>query len=216
MDISIGADVIGTGGKLGEVHRVIVDARSDHVTDVVVKHGSLFGKERIVPLSYVSRVEEGRVYLDLDEKGLEAMNGFTEDRYRAPDPDYSGPPGWDRGGFLIDTTVAAGSAGGLGPLPAKPLGFPGGEQAVPDLMQRPSVSPGTPVLDADGEKIGEVHEFAATADTGVVTRLTVRSGFIFKQETEIPVEWVSEISDDGILLHVPKSRVEELAGSERG
>ena len=209
MEIKIGADVMGTSGKLGEVHRVIVDARSERVTDIVVKHGFLFGRERIVPLSHVTKVEDGVIYLDLDERGFEAMDGFTDDRYRAPDPSYAGPPGFRRGDFLLDTTVGTGAAGGIGTT-SPTFGFPGGQQVTPDDLSRPAVSPGTPVLDVNGERIGEVHDFAVSPDTGAPTRLVVRRGMLFHTDTDIPVGWVSEIGDEGVMLNVPKSEVEAL------
>lgn len=212
MDISIGADVIGTSGKLGEVHRVIVDARTERVTDLVVKHGFIFGRERVVPLTHVTGVENGVVHLDLDEKGFEIMDGFTEDRYRAPDPSWSGPPGFGGPGYLMDVTVAEGPMMGIAGGPVPTLGFPGGEQVSPDDMARPTVSPGTPVLDVEGHKIGEVHEMGFAADTGAPTRLVVRSGGIFHHDTEVPVSMVQEIGDDGVMLNVARSAVEQLGG----
>ena len=210
MDITIGADVIGASGKLGEVHRVIVDARSERITDLVVKHGFLFGRERVVPLSHVTKVEGGVVHVDLDERGFEAMDGFTDDRYRAPDPSWRGPPGFNRNDFLMDVTVAEGPMQGLAGGPVPVGGFPGGEQATPDDMSRPTVEPGTPVLDVDGNKVGEVHEMSFAADTGVPTRLVVRSGGIFHHDTEVPANLVREIADDGVMLNVPRAEIERL------
>jgi uncharacterized protein YrrD len=219
MNISTGADVMGTDGKLGEVDRLIVDARTDQVTDLVVKHGTLFGKKRLVPLTHVTRVEDGCVYLDLDEKGLDAMDGYAEERL-GPNPDYVGPPSDDlqgtyRGNMVFDTTVAAGAAGGLGPV-GKPMGYPGGEQLTPDLSQRPAIAPGMAVMSADGEKVGEIGDISIAADSGTLTRVTLKRGTLFKHETEIPVTWVRDLGHEGVLLNVPKAEVEALdEGSKR-
>ena len=216
MDVSIGADVIGTDGKLGEVQGFIVDARSEHVTELVVKHGGLFGgNSRLVPLANVTSTEGGSVRVDLDKQHFEILNGYTEGGVRGPDPDYVGPPDADlqgtyQGNFEFRTTWAAGSAGGLGAV-GKPLGYPGGEQLTPDFAQRPAVTAGTPVLSSDGEKVGEVGEFAATSDTGTPQRLSMKTGFLFKKETELPVDWIKAVTADGIMLHVEKSEVEALA-----
>lgn len=214
MDISIGADVIGTDKKLGEVHRVIVDARTDTVTDLVVKHGFAFGRERIVPLSHVTKTENGVVHVDLDEKHFEIMDGYTDDRYRAPDPSYTGPPGFRNEDFLMDVTVAEGPLAGYAGGPVPPLGFPGGQQITPDDMSRPAVSSGTPVLDSAGEHIGDVHEMSFASDGGAPTRLVVRSGFLFHHDTEVPASMIAEISDDGVMLNVTKDQVEQMAGKK--
>ena len=218
MDVSLGADVIGTGGKLGEIERVIVDARSGKVTDIVVKHGFVFGHERIVPIAHITGVEDGGVRIDLDERALGTMDGFAGTRL-GPDPDYTGPPPADLDGsfqanLALDQTVAAGAQGGLGAA-GKPLGYPGGEQTVPDYVQRPAFSRGTDVFAADGEKVGDVGELSFAHDTGAPTRIAIRRGFIFHHDTDVPVDWIREFGDDGVLLNVPKAQVEGLAGARR-
>jgi len=211
MDISIGDEVMGTQDRLGELERVIVDARSRTVTDIVVKHGFVFGRERIVPIVHITRTEEGKVYLDLDEQGLEAMDGFATER-RGPNPDYVGPPDRDlqgtyQGNMELDQAVAAGSAAGLG-TPGKPMGYPGGEQLEQEFDQRPAIGKGTDVIANDGEKVGDLGEFSFDHDTGMITRLALRKGLLFKHDMEIPVGWLSQVGADGVVLNVPKGQVE--------
>src|SRR5262245_3758025 len=75
---------MGKDGKLGEVERIIVEHnRLDRVSEIVVKHGFLFGSERVVPVERITKIEAGVVYLDLDEKGLASMDGFAGERYHA-------------------------------------------------------------------------------------------------------------------------------------
>jgi nucleotide-binding universal stress UspA family protein/uncharacterized protein YrrD len=209
MDVKIGADVIGREGKLGDVHRVIIDERSGKVTDLVVKHGFIFGGERVIPLGHVTGVDDRGVRVDLDEKGFEAMDGFAE-HVRGVDPDYIGPPDMDadgvhRGNAAFEQAVAAGP---LGAITAKPLGYPGGEALSPDPVQRPAVSSGIEVLDIDGEKIGSLGELCFKATDGTPTRITVRQGVLFKHDADVPVEWVQGYSTDGMVLNVPKAEVE--------
>lgn len=211
MAIEVGAEVVGTDGKLGEVERVIVDAREDRATDIVVKHGFLFHGERVVPLAHISRVEDGVVYLDMDKRMFETMNGFTEDHINGPNPDYVGTPDTDlqgtyRGNLTLEATWAAGAAGGLA---GKPMGFPGGEQLTPDDIARPALSAGTEVHAQDGEKVGEVSEFSVVPETGALGRLTVKRG-LFTHDVEIPLDWVQNISSEGVLLTVSKEQVEAL------
>jgi uncharacterized protein YrrD len=213
MDISIGADVIGSEGKLGEVHRVVVDARTDTITDVVVKHGRFFGTERILPLGRVARVEGGVIHADLSDKDFEALDAYSDDRLRSVDPNYDGPPGFRNEDFLMDVTVAEGPLVGLAGGPTPVLGYPGGDQVTPDDNVRPSVEPGTHVLDSTGEKVGEVHSISFDAETGATTQFVVRSGFIFHTDTELPGSYVDEIAEDGILLNVTKSELEKLQES---
>src|SRR5579885_319914 len=171
MDVRIGAEVQGTDGKLGEVHRVIVDARTGNITDLVVKHGFLFGNERVVPLSCVTKVENGVVYLEADKEAFARFNGYADDRYRAPDPNYIGPPGFNNTEFMLDEVTAMGVAsfGQVEP----PLGFPGGQQVSPDDLQRPALQEGSAVLDANGEKVGEISELSLDPEGGAPRHIAV-------------------------------------------
>jgi uncharacterized protein YrrD len=205
--------VVGSNGKLGEVSRIIVDARSDLATDIVVKHGFVFGRERVVPLSHVSTVADGAVQVDIDEHGLEQMNGFTDARAPGPDPDYTGPPSMDTAGaerssFGLDSAVAQGSAAGYG-TSGKPLGYPGGEPLAPDFIHRPAITRGTDVLDTNGEKVGDLGDVAVDMRNGAVLRLSVRKGFIFTREMDLPAEWVQNVTSEGVVLSVSKERVQQ-------
>src|SRR5262249_12173054 len=98
MDIAIGADVIGTDGKLGEISDVIAESQTDQVVAIVVKHGMLFGRGRtIVPLGLVQRVEDGDIYVKLDRVTMEKGSEFVATMH-ADYVDYVGPPSQDNEG----------------------------------------------------------------------------------------------------------------------
>lgn len=213
MDIKIGDTVQGTGGQLGEVSRLIVDERSGQATDLVVKHGFIFGGERILPLGMVRRVDGNAVYVDIDEDQFKDLNGYA-DKVRDGDPDYVGPPPQDldgtfRGNAAFEQAWAIGPLGGIGGS-AKPLGYPGGEQLSHDLIQRPALATGMSVLDRYGEKVGTVGELAVRPEDGVPTHVTLRRGLLFKHDTPLPAEWIDGVGTDGLVLSVTKAEVDQL------
>lgn len=219
VTIRIGAEVHGHGEKLGEVSRVIVDADSDVITHIVVKHGFPgLATERVVPVTSISSESEGALVVHMGPDEFKQMDGFDPQDYRRPDPDYTGPPGFDveaegQANTALDAYVAIGAQAGIGQ--GNPVfGFPGGEQVVPDYPMRPDIASGSDVLSADGEKVGEVAEFEVAADTGMPQRLVVKQGWLFTSEREVPVEWVTSLSDKGVMLSASKADVEALA--ERG
>ncbi len=212
-DMTIGAAVVGTSGRLGEVYRVVVDANLNRVTNIVVRHDRLLGHdERLIPMKHVERIERGVVYLSMDTRDFEAMDPFVEEQFRAPDAGFAGPLGLDRGQYVLDTFVAEGPMGALSTPPPSFGSMPHGQTAADDPRQT-ALTGGMDVLDANGDKVGEVHELTVAADTGQPTRLILRRGWLLKHATEIPVQWVDDVSDGGIVLNVPASRVEDL---ERG
>jgi uncharacterized protein YrrD len=208
MEIRLGAEVRGTEGKLGEVHRFIADARIDSVTDLVVKHGHLFGDERVVPLSSVKAVDGGTVLLDIDQRHFEILDGYTDEPLHAPYTSYSGPPGFDRGSFALDSAVTVGGA--HGPAAEPPMGYPGGESTAPHDLQRGVIQSGTPVLDTHGAKVGEVHGFGVDAHGGSPLHLTLRhGGLLHHEDVALPPDWIQQLSDKGVVLNVAQARVDE-------
>jgi uncharacterized protein YrrD len=207
-DINIGADVIGADGKLGEVHRVIADAGHNRITDLVVKRGGLFGgEERVVPLGHMTRVAGGQVFVDLDTRGFEALDTFAEDRYRAAGEDWPVPERIQRQDWLLSAVAAEGPMAAMGTPPR--LATPERRPRPADML-RPAITEGMDVVDASGRKVGEVGEFSIAPDSGTPTRITLRRGFIFKQDTELPLEWVQALGDEGVVLKVEKEAVEAL------
>jgi len=42
----------------------------------------------------------------------------------------------------------------------------------------------------------------------------MRSGTIFHTDTELPLDWVQNLSDEGVYLNVDKARVESLQNQQ--
>jgi uncharacterized protein YrrD len=208
MEIGIGAQVIGRDGPLGHVHRLVVDLEGGHVDDVVVRHHRLLGDERVVSIELVTAVQDGVVQVDLDEKGFHALPQFSDGRRYAADPNYEGPPGFDTTEDELDRVVAG---GGQVAFAAKPFGFPGGEQLTPDDFEHPVIREGMPVLDVNGEKVGELARLVVETETGLPVQVTVREGVVLHHEVNLPRSWVQGFDEAGVLLNVAKESVESLA-----
>lgn len=209
--------VFHDGSKAGTVSRVIVDPNNDIMTDLVVKKGMLMSEERIVPIGCIDFAETGTLHLDMDKDGFHELGRFDGGNYRATDPDYTGPPGFDASAngaanLQFEATVAAGSQGALGGV-GRPLGFPGSEAyRNTDPMTRPDLGPGDDVLDMDGEKVGVIDLLEVDAATGEPTRLVVREGMIFRTKHEVPASSIGELSNRGIILDIRKDQLETEQG----
>ncbi len=208
MDIKVGAVVMGTNGKLGEVTRVTFDEHTHSVDELVIRHGVLLRSERLVPLPHVLRVEDDVVYLDLDDKAFDAMEGYAEKPYDSRKADLSGSLRFDiQGVYTPNLVTVTGQSG----RPGDPTSnYPSVEQIIPPDKQMPVIAVGTNLFDVNGEKIGEVGEFSVDPQTEALTRLSVRRGFVFKRDSEVPVNWVQEITVRGIVLNVAKEEVQTL------
>jgi uncharacterized protein YrrD len=211
MEIKLGAPVVGSdGAHLGHVMAAIADARSDRITDIVVKHGTISVHKQVVPLSHVTSVTDGEVHVGMNLRALDQEEGLTGPAHAA-DIDYVGTPGTDQDGDFRGDLQFDAFADSFGHMGGKVGGFPGGEQIGPDLMERPEIFPGMAVLDDVGQKVGELGEFSFEVETGAPVRVTVKSGFLFKSETELPLSWVRDLGEHGILLNVDGNKVKTLS-----
>jgi len=208
--VQIGSTVLfDDGSKAGTVSKVIVDPNNDIMTDLVVKKGMLFTDERIVPLGCIDFNESGELYLDMDKDGFKQLGSFDDNQYTAPNPDYTGPPGFDRRAgenYPYEVMVASLSQ----PIQGKPMGYPGGEAVgqKSNPMTRPSLGQGDPVLDVDGEQVGEIEELELDPDNGHPLRLVVREGMIFRKSWEVPSDYIAQLSNKGVILDIRKSDLE--------
>lgn len=217
LPVAIGAEVRGPEGSLGEVEKIIVDPTTDRVTGVVVKHGRIFTDRRVLPLEAIRRADASVLFVDLDDEQFSALEDFDPVRYRSPDPDYSGPPGFDAAhghNFNLENYVAMGPANIALGQAMKPLGYPGGEISEPQAPHWDTVSEGTDIVDALGEKVGEVAALVLDAETGQPTRITVRQGFLFASEHDMPAAWVESIDDGRVRLGVTREAVEREIRAE--
>jgi sporulation protein YlmC with PRC-barrel domain len=211
VELRLGADVLGTDGKLGELTKVIADAHRDRITELVVKGGGFGSREHVVPLRFVQRVDGDAIYLDVDKQTFDGKSGVV-DALHGVDADYTGPPSMDqegsfRGNLDYDSVAASG-----GQIQGKPGGYPGGEQLTPDIHDRPTISLGMDIISDIGDKVGEIGELSFSSEDGTLVRLVLKRPLIARRDphVELPVTWVKDLAVDGILLTVGKADVDAL------
>ena len=209
-DIRIGLDVYCGQDRVGRVAKLVADASDSHITDIVVDRGLLHGA-KIIPIGQLADVRAGEVELALDRRQFEEAAGFAGQRFRRPGDAWSAPPGYDPLDFLFDATIAYGGMGGYG-TPAEPGPFPTGPaDPLPDLL-RPVVQEGTDVRSVDGEKVGEIASISFHPDDGRLASLVMRSGLLEHERTALPLEWVEDLTDEGLVLNVSADVVRARRG----
>jgi sporulation protein YlmC with PRC-barrel domain len=210
IEIAIGADVTGIGGKLGVISRVIVE--DGEITAVVVRHGLINVMEYVVPLAAIDRDAEGQLGLPLTEQQLQECEPFDVSAYRLPDEEYVPPPSLS--GYGLEPYAGTGFIA-LGPRAFTASGqMVLGEAWEPPqaLRQVPwsSISRGTEVVDRRGDKVGEVAELALNSASGDASRVVVQSGFLRHRRRDLPLPWVEALEDERVVLRVAREEVEAL------
>lgn len=74
ISFEIGASVVATDGRVGNVDKFFFDPESEHITHLVMTEGHFWNKKEIaIPVSNIDHIEENAVYLKLNKEQIEAL-----------------------------------------------------------------------------------------------------------------------------------------------
>jgi uncharacterized protein YrrD len=199
MNFVKGAEVFtATGEKIGTISRIVIDAKTRDVTDLVVERGALFKDEKVIPVGLVDLENKDRImlretnqnvddfldyetthYVPLDEAGVPYENIDTY--YWYPPTNFQTPIG--------------------GILPGiRPDYIPQTETSIPE--GRVAISEGAQVMTADDKHIGNVEQVIANSGTNNVTHFVVGKGFLLKEHKLVPAHWVTSVGENQVYLSV--------------
>jgi len=72
-----GSKVLSRDGKhVGNIEEVIVDSEDHRVTHFVVNEGFLFKERKLIPSTWISRIDENEVHLSVASNVLERLPGY--------------------------------------------------------------------------------------------------------------------------------------------
>jgi sporulation protein YlmC with PRC-barrel domain len=196
--IAPGGDVLGADGeKIGTVAYVVVHPPEMHVTDYVVSTGFL-GRDIIVPVDRVKKVEGGKVATDLDKDALQKLPDYVEVHYEVPPADWA-----PAGSLIYPSQSVLWPAGAYYPDPASvKVNAPEGTVGLHEGMT---------VESSDGHKVGSIKALDEDPASGDVTDMIVKEGLLFSHDVRIPCSMVAEIHADRVTLNLAKVEVESRA-----
>jgi len=223
MQFKQGAVVQTADGRtIGRLDRVVVDPRTKEVNYVVVRKGTLFTQDKVVPLTLVARADADEIVLREDAGELEDLPNFDE-RYYVPAEDNVGAPMGEPGfapQLYAYPPVLGGNLGtmgaGFGTAAPQQMGAMTVGPGVVEHRERPipddnvALRAGARVIAADGDSLGRVEQVLTGSGTDEVSHFVVSEGLLFKDRKLIPISWVSQISEDEVHLAVDSRFVSKL------
>jgi sporulation protein YlmC with PRC-barrel domain len=193
-----GADVISSDGeKVGTVVYVVVKPPEIHVTNIVVSTGAIIGRDILVDVGSVSRVEGGKVYLSIPKDKVTACPDYVEVNFEQP------PLEWAPEGPIFFPTQSILWPVGVNYRQATSLKVNAPEGTV-------GLHEGMEVDSSDGHKIGKVHAIDVDSASGNVTDIVIEHGLLSKQRFRIAASEIAEIHADRVTLKLTKADVEKL------
>ena len=217
MQFRQGVSVRMADGKtVGQLDRVVVDPRTKEVNYIVVRKGTFFTTDRVVPLTLVAQADENEVALREDAGNLENLPQFEERHYVASDSGalsamsapslYAYPP--LLGGEITGMTGTLPTWATLGGISAREPVVEQAQRAIPD--DNVALRAGARVVAADGETVGSVDEVLTGANADQVSHFVISQGLLFKDRKLIPIGWTQEIGEDQVTLAVDSAFVSRL------
>jgi len=211
------------GEDVGTIDRVVLDPQTNEVSHIVVRQGWLFTEDKVVPTDLIDRATENQVRLRTDAGKLDDLPRFEETYYLPYEEAYSTdvygsattaaahPAGYARPYYAYPPIGAAwpGSIAGYYGYPA--VGYPAGAPPVATERNIPegtvALKEGANVIDSNGEQVGEIARVftkhtESNGEAEQVTHLLISEGWLFKEKRVVPINWVSDVTDNEVQLNV--------------
>jgi len=210
MRFEKGAEVYTpTGEKVGTITRIVIDARTQDVTDVVVERGGLLSTdEKVIPVGLVDLENEERITLRETNQSVDEFLDYETTHYvpveRAGAPyenveaTYWYPPvnfqmQMPRAGLISDA------------VPDQVIQT---ETSIPE--GRIAISEGAQVISADDKHIGNVEQVIINSDGNTVTHFVIGKGFLLREHKLVPAFWVSSMDGEKLRLSVEAHQFDRL------
>jgi sporulation protein YlmC with PRC-barrel domain len=220
-DIELGTKIVSSDGEhVGKVDSLVLDYNTHEVQSIVCRSGFLLTTDRIIPIGMVDqRDADGNLMLNITADQVKEQQQFVEREFRTMSPNEVEPmpvtwatgtgqapyyfyPATDSLGYRDDTPFFSNA-----PLAPPDVEV---ESNLPENATR--LNSGSDVIGSDGKKLGTVENITYTQD-GDITSFVVKAGFLFHHDVDVPAEWISSVSDDGVHLTVTADQADATTGN---
>jgi sporulation protein YlmC with PRC-barrel domain len=202
------------GEDVGNVDRAVVDPRTNEVTHIVLRTGSIFGRDIVIPREDLERgSQDGEtIQLDLTKDELEQFPDFMIEQYSGPPPAWVAPAGYGfpAGGYAWP--VATDSMTG-----ATPMAVPDDDlddEAAAEEPDQVTLTKGALVLDRNGDDIGVIDDLRFDAETGRLEGFVLRVGGALRtlfgggDTLDVSRHQIEDIGESLVQLRLAKEEVE--------
>lgn len=210
-DLRAGSDVFSADGeKLGKLYAIVIDPRTNKVTNLAIDAGPHFpepgfGNPRIVSveIEHLRSAGGDSVELDVTAAAFRGLSLYEHEHFFAvPGAEAPGDTGTPRL-WNVGVTLAAALAGlGTGlAVPAEHFARASFERHILD---------DAPVWRRDpSSHIGDVERVLVDEDDRIIA-LVIKRGVIFHHEVVLPMKYVKEVRDGAIMAEISDADLKRL------
>lgn len=208
MRFEKGMDVLSVEGeKIGTLNRVVIDAKTRDVTDIVVDRGVLAGTEKVIPIGLVDVESEDRIQLRETNQGVDDFLNYETTHYVPLDQTDAPYENVQVSYWYPPTNVQPLTGGGSLPY-AGPDRVARTETSIPE--GRVAIAEGAQVFSSDEKHLGNVEQMITDSVSNQLSHFVIGKGFLLKEHKLVPAHWVDRVSDDKVYLSVEARLFERL------
>jgi uncharacterized protein YrrD len=214
MRFAKGAEVFtASGEKIGSISRIVIDAKTRDVTDLVVEKGALLSRdEKVIPVGLVDLENEDRITLRETNQSVDEFLDYETTHY-VPVEDAGAPYENVEAAYWyppVNFQVQMPRAGPISDSISDPITRT--ETSIPE--GRIAISEGAQVVSADDKHVGNVEQVITNSESNTVTHFVVGKGFLLKEHKLVPAFWATNIEGDKIRLSVEARLFDRLPDYE--
>jgi len=222
MQLNLGQHILSSDSQdVGTIKHFILDPATIQVKAFVIEKGWLLSDDIEIPLEAAQEKGGEEVTVGYTADQVKNLPRFDETLYTSAPPELADSLlGYPAGSLLWPATHAFppfSTAGYPSPVPAVPpidrnIAPPMPPEVQDRLRQLDDsnavISAGDEVLSRDGEKVGEVQNVAFDSVTGRPTHLTLRKGWLFHKDWELPADTIASVDDGVVYLKLNKTELQ--------
>jgi uncharacterized protein YrrD len=199
MNFVKGAEVFTAAGeKIGTISRIVLDAKTRDITDLVVERGALLKDEKVIPVGLVDLENEDRIMLRETNQSVDDFLDYETTHYVPLDQPGGSYENTDAYYWYPPTNFQTPTGGILPGI--RPDYIPETETSIPE--GRVAISEGAQVISSDDKHIGNVEQVIANSETNHVTHFVVGKGFLLKEHKLVPAQWITSVDEGKVYLSV--------------
>lgn len=201
--------ITAQGQNAGRIERVVIDPRTKEVTHVVVRKGTLFTGDKVVPIELIASATEGGIVLRDNAGDLQALPDFEDEQYVQAQIDAAAvlhSMGY-LPAFYWYPPFEPGRMGNLSDQPQATL-ITETERNIPEGAV--AMKEGAKVISADDKHVGDVEQVLTDPQADRATHFLISKGVLLKEKKIVPVRWVNDINENEVHLAVGSSLLDEL------
>lgn len=194
MELTLNVDVECPEGKLGRATYLIINPISQEVTHLVVRDERLPHEERLLPTTWIQESNHDGIVVDCTYAEWQKLEPFYATEFvKMPVPQFASEGfGWP---YTMTTTYMEEYE------PVKHKRIP---------VHTRELRRGSTVEASDGA-VGQIEELIVDAENQHITHLVLSKGHLWgAKDIVVPVNLISEIEDDRIVLNMNKHAVGAL------